>query len=107
MATTEKLYEGNMRKKYLLFALPLIFSGLISQSYNFINSMMIGKFLGSEAYAATAVTAELIEFLNSIFFGYLAGVGIYASVLYGKNDYKKTLNVIKANFLFSSVFSKM
>ena len=102
MKKPEKLYEGNMRKKYLLFAIPLILSALLSQSYSFINSMMIGKILGSEAFAATAVTAELIEFLNSIFFGYLTGIGIYVSVLFGRSEYDKMLTVIKANFLISA-----
>ena len=105
MKKPEKLYEGNMRKKYLMFAIPLILSALLSQSYNFINSMMIGKFIGSEAFAATAVTAELIELLNSIFFGYLSGIGIYVSVLFGKSEYEKMLNVIKVNFLISSVLA--
>ena len=105
MKRLEKLYDGNMRKKYLLFTIPLILSALLSQSYNFINSMMIGKFIGSEAFAATAVTAELIELLNSIFFGYLTGIGIYVSILFGKNDYQKMLNVIKMNFLLSSAFA--
>lgn len=105
MRKPEKLYEGNMRKKYLLFAIPLILSALLSQSYNFINSMMIGKLIGSEAFAATAVTAELIEFINSIFYGYLTGVGIYVSVLFGKSEYEKMLNAIKVNFLISSVFA--
>ena len=105
MRNPEKLYEGNMRKKYLLFAIPLILSALLSQSYNFINSMMIGKLIGSEAFAATAVTAELIEFFNSIFFGYLTGVGIYVSVLFGKSEYEKMLNAIKVNFLISGVFA--
>lgn len=100
-----KLYEGNMRKKYLLFAIPLILSALLSQSYNFVNSMMIGKFIGSEAFAATAVTAELIDLLNSIFFGYLTGIGIYVSVLFGKSKYEKMLNVIKINFMLSFIFA--
>lgn len=105
MKSPEKLYEGNIRKKYLLFAIPLILTALLSQSYNFINSMMIGKFLGSEAFAATAVTADLLELLNSIFFGYLTGIGIYVSFLFGKGEFQKTLNVVKVNFLLSSVFS--
>jgi putative MATE family efflux protein len=101
MKKPEKLYEGNMRKKYLLFAIPLILSALLSQSYSFVNSMMIGKFIGSEAFAATAVTAELIELLNSIFFGYLTGVGIYISVLYGRSEYQKIVNVIEVNLFLS------
>ena len=105
MKKPEKLYEGNMRKKYLMFAIPLILSALLSQSYNFVNSMMIGKFIGSEAFAATAVTAELVELLNSVFFGYLTGIGIYVSVLFGKSEYEKMLNAIKVNFLLSSSFA--
>ena len=102
MKGPEKLYEGNMRKKYLMFAIPLILSELLSQSYNFINSMMIGKFIGSAAFASTAATAQLIEFIDSIFYGYLTGVGIYVSVLFGKNEKKRMLNVIKLNFLITS-----
>ena len=102
MKEIKKLYEGDMRKNYLLFAIPLILSALLSQSYSFVNSMMIGQFIGSEAFSATAVTAEFIEFLNSIFFGYLTGIGIYVSVLFGKGDYEKMLNVIKLNFLMSA-----
>ena len=105
MKKPEKLYEGNMRKKYILFAIPLILSALLSQSYNFINSMMIGEFIGSDAFAATACTGELIQFLNSIFFGYLTGVGIYTSVLFGRNEHVKMLNVIKVNFLISSLLA--
>lgn len=105
MKRPTKLYEGNMRKKYFLFAVPLILSALLSQSYNFINSMMIGNFLGSEAFAATAVTAQLIEFINSIFFGYLTGVGIYVSVLFGKNEPERMYNVIKLNFFITSLFA--
>ncbi len=105
MKKPEKLYDGNMRKKYLLFAIPLILSALLSQSYNFINSIMIGRFIGSEAFAATAVTAQLIDFINSIFYGYLTGVGIYVSVLFGKSEYEKMINTIKINFLISSSFA--
>ncbi len=105
MKAPEKLYEGNIRKKYLLFAIPLILSALLSQSYNFINSIMIGKFIGSEGFAATAVTAQLIDFANSILYGYLAGVGIYVSVLFGKSQYQKVLNVIKINFIITSSFA--
>ena len=105
MKRPEKLYEGNMRKKYLLFAIPLILSSLLSQSYGMINSMMIGKFVGSEAFAATATTAQLIQFLDAIFFGYLTGVGIYISSLYGKDEQEKMLNVIKVNFIISGTFA--
>lgn len=105
MKPTRKLYEGNMRKNYLLFAVPLILSTLLSKSYNLINSAMIGEFIGTDAFAATACTAQLIEWIDSIFFGYLTGVGIYTSVLFGKNEHERMLNVIKLNFIFTTVLA--
>ena len=105
MKAPEKLYEGNMRKKFLMFALPLILSALLTQSYTFVNSAMIGKFIGSEAFAATAVTSELLRFLNSIFVGYLTGIGIYVSILFGKSEFEKMFNVVKVNLLLSCVFA--
>ena len=101
MKKPEKLYEGNMRKKYFLFAVPLILSTLLSRSYGVLNGMMIGEFIGSEAFAATAATERFIDFIASAFYGYLTGVGIYVSVLFGKSEYEKMRNVIKVNFLLS------
>lgn len=101
----EKLYEGNMRKKYLLYAIPLILSSLLTQSYQLINSIMIGKFIGSHAFAATGSTVAFIEFVESLFWGYLTGVSIYVAKLFGSGDHKKMLNVIKINFLISTLLS--
>lgn len=89
-------------KKYFLFAVPLILSALLSRSYGVINSMMIGEFIGSQAFAATAVSAQFIDFVSSIFYGYLTGVGIYVSVLFGRNEHERMLNVIKLNFCITT-----
>lgn len=99
----EKLYEGNMRRKYLIYAIPLILTSLLTQSYNMVNSMMIGKFLGSQAFAATGSTGPIIELMDSFFWGYHTGVSIYVAMLFGRGDNKRMLNVIKMNFLIGSL----
>ncbi len=105
MKQPQRLYEGNMKKNYLLYAIPLILSAIMTQSYNLVNSMMIGKFIGSEAFAATAVTAQFIQAIEAVFWGYLTGIGIYVSVLFGKNEYQKMFSIIKVNFLLSSAIA--
>ena len=101
----KKLYEGNMRRNYLAFAIPLIISALLSQSYGFVNSLMIGKYIGSIAFTATAVTADFLGMINSIFYGYLTGIGICISVYYGKGDYQKMMDLIKLNLPVSSALA--
>ncbi len=94
-----------MQKNYFFFALPLIFSALLSQSYGFINSMMIGEYLGSTAFAATAVTTLFLTFVNTFLTGYHQGSSIYFSVLFGKNENGKMLNAIKSNFIITTAFA--
>lgn len=101
----KKLFEGNMRRNYLAFAIPLIISALLSQSYGFVNSFMIGKYIGSIAFTATAVTADFLGMINSIFYGYLTGIGICISVYYGKGDYQKMMDLIKLNLPLSSALA--
>ena len=101
----EKLYEGNIRKKYVFYTIPLILTTLLNHSYTLINAMMIGKFLGSGAFAATSATGPLIDFFSSALWGYHTGVAIYVAILFGKSDYGKMLNVIKMNLLIMSAFS--
>lgn len=101
----KKMYEGNIRKNYILYSIPLVISGLINYAYAFIDSMMIGKFLGSSAFAATSTTSPFIQLISSLFWGYLTGVSIYAANLYGRSEYDKMLNIIKTNISFTSVMS--
>jgi len=105
MTKPKRLYEGNMRKNYFFYALPLILSALLAQSYSFINSIMIGDFIGSTAFAATAVSSQLVLAIQSVFWGYLTGIGIYISVLFGQNERKRMLGIIKFNLLISSLIA--
>lgn len=101
----KKLYEGNIRKNFIVFSIPLIITALFSQMYSIINTIMAGKLIGDVAISAIGSTAPLISFISSIFWGYGTGFAVYVSVLFGKSDYKKMANVIKINMLLSSAFT--
>ncbi len=101
----KKLYEGNLKKNFLLFAIPLVLAAIFSQSFNIINTFIAGSFLGDDAISATGSTSPLISFISSLFWGFGNGFSIYVAMLFGNGDYKKMLNVIKANLLISSVFA--
>ncbi|MBQ6998360.1 MAG: MATE family efflux transporter [Clostridia bacterium] len=99
----EKLFEGNIRKNFLNFAIPLVFSALLSQAYNIIDTVMASKLIGDVAVAAIGSTSPFITLISSIFWGYGTGFSIYIAVLFGSGEYKKMLNVIKTNLLIGSV----
>lgn len=82
------LTKGNIYKTFILFAIPLVLSGLLSQCYNLIDTVIAGKFLGDNGLAAIGSTSAFISFSSSIFWGYAAGASIHLAALFGAKKYK-------------------
>lgn len=82
------LTRGNIYKTFILFAIPLVLSGVLSQCYNLIDTVIAGKFLGNNGLAAIGCTAAFISFSSSIFWGYAAGASIHIAALFGARKYK-------------------
>ena len=94
------LTKGNIYKTFFLFGFPLVISGLLSISFNTIDKVIVGKFLGTRALAALGATSPLITFVSSIIWGYEVGVAIYTAKLFGAGDYKRLKSVYYSNLLF-------
>lgn len=98
----KNLTNGNIYKTFLLFAIPMVLAGVFSQCYSVVNTILAGKLLGDGALAAIGSVAPLETFLNSIFWGYGSGVGIYVGQLFGAGNYRHMKRVIVSNYLFLS-----
>ena len=93
------LTKGNIFKNFLIFTFPLILTGILSQSFGIINSMMVGKILGENELAYIGSTASLVEVLNAVIWGYGTGAAIYIGRLFGSKDIKRMVNAIKTNII--------
>ena len=97
------LTTGSMRKTFLLFAIPLVLAGILSQGYNMIDTIIAGKYLGTEGLAATGATAALITVICSLFWGFGNGIAIYVARLFGAKEYKKLKSCIYINFIIVAI----
>lgn len=97
------LTSGNIYKNFFLFALPIVFSGILSQMYSTINMIIAGRFIGEQALGAIGATTPLATFINSILWGFATGIGIYASSLFGAKKYYRLKSVVFNNFLCLAV----
>ncbi len=88
------LTSGNIYKNFILFAIPMVLSGMLSQAYSTINTIIAGKFIGDTALAAVGATAPLISFLSSAFWGFGVGFAVYVARLFGAKEYLKIKSVI-------------
>ena len=83
------LTKGSIYKSFILFAVPLILSGLLVQGYSIIDNIIAGKFLGEHGLATIGATSQAITLACSVFWGFGAGVGVYIAKRFGANEYKE------------------
>lgn len=91
--------KGPVMKSMLHFAVPMILGNLLQQCYNIADTLIVGKFLGSNALAAVGSSFTLMTFLTSILLGLCMGSGTFFSIRYGEQDETGMKEGICASFL--------
>lgn len=79
--------EGPIFKKLIVFAIPLMLSGILQLLFNAADIIVVGRFTGSEALAAVGSTSSLINLLVNLFIGVSVGANVVVGRYYGANDY--------------------
>lgn len=86
---TLDMTEGSIVKKLLLFSIPLILGNLLQQTYNTVDSIIVGNYVGSNALAAVGSSAMLIYLLIGFSQGIAVGAGVIISQAIGAKDHKR------------------
>ena len=86
-------------KSMLLFAVPMILGNLLQQCYNIADTLIVGRFLGSNALAAVGSSFTLMTFLTSILLGLCMGSGAFFSIRFGQKDENGLKEGICASFV--------
>ncbi|MCR5323014.1 MAG: MATE family efflux transporter [Lachnospiraceae bacterium] len=78
--------EGSISKKILLFALPIFVGQLLQQLYNIVDSVIVGKYLGTDALAAVTSSGSLIFLMVGFINGLFMGSSVIIGRRYGEKD---------------------
>ena len=79
------------------FAVPVFLSQLFQQLYNTIDSLIVGRFLGTDSLAAVSSSGNLIFLLTSFFIGTTMGAGVVISKYFGAKDMDKVSRAVHTN----------
>ncbi len=90
------LYQGNIYKNFILFAFPMVITGVLSQLYNTVDTIIAGAYLGDKALGAIGALSPFITFLSSFIYGCGCGFGIYVALLYGKKEFDKLIHAFNS-----------
>ena len=74
------------KRQIILFVLPMMAGNLLQQFYNIADTLIVGRFLGSNALAAVGSAYTLMTFLTSILLGLSMGAGALFSIYQGQGD---------------------
>lgn len=94
------LTQGKPQRQIIAFAVPMIIGNLFQQFYNIVDSIIVGKFIGSNALAAVSSSFTIMVFITSIIIGLCMGSGVVFSQFYGAKDFEKVKSAIIMSFLF-------
>lgn len=80
------LLQGNIRSQLITLALPLLLGNILQQFYNTADALIIGSFLGTNAFAAVGVAGSVMNLFIFMLNGFCIGVSILFGQLYGHGD---------------------
>ena len=102
---TKDLTTGKIMPILVNFTVPLVLGNLFQLTYNAVDSIIVGHFVGKEALAAVGIcnpiSTLMILFLN----GLCMGASILMGIQYGAKDYKTLHRQISTTMLSGVVFS--
>lgn len=91
------LTQGNIWKNLFWYALPTLFSYILSNLYGTIDSIMVGKFLGEVGIASIGCTESYLTFLGQLINGGCFGFVLYYGTLISNKQNKEAVNSMKSN----------
>jgi len=85
-STVKDLTQGNPLKLILGFSVPLLFGLFFQQLYNFVDTAIVGRFLGAHALAAVGSTGCINFMILGFCMGLCAGFAIPIAQAFGAHD---------------------
>lgn len=91
---------GTIGKPLAKFAIPIILGNFFMQTYNIVDSIVVGTYLGKEALAAVGAAYPVIFLLTSLVMGISSGGTVLVSHYKGAKDSDNLKRSIDTTYLF-------
>lgn len=74
--------NGTLMDKLIVFAVPLMISGVLQLMFNAVDIIVVGQYSGSRSLAAVGSTTALIAIFTNLFIGISLGANVLAARFY-------------------------
>ncbi len=97
----KQLTVGKPLKLILCFMLPIFLGNLFQQFYNFVDALIVGRFLGINALGAVGATSPLIFLVISFIFASTQGFSVITAQKFGAQEYEAVKKSLSASLILS------
>lgn len=103
-----KQYEMDMRTgslagKIMVFALPLVLSGMLQLLFNAADVVVVGRYCGKESLAAVGSNTSLINLFINLFVGLSVGANVIVAQDLGAGREKEANRAVHSTILIATV----
>ena len=81
-----QITEGVIWKQLLIFFFPILMGTFFQQMYNTVDTIIVGRVVGTTALAAVGATGPLVNMVNGFFIGISSGATVILSQNYGAGN---------------------
>lgn len=103
----QQITEGVIWKQLLIFFFPILMGTFFQQMYNTVDTIIVGRLVGTEALAAVGATGPLVSMVNGFFIGVSSGATVVLSQAYGAGDRKGVSDSIHTGVALSLLLGVM
>lgn len=102
---TKNLTEGKITPILISFTIPLVLGNIFQMTYNAVDSIIVGRFVGKEALAAVGVCNPIMTMMLLFMNGLCIGAGILMGNQYGAGDYDTLHGQISTTLIAGVIFA--
>lgn len=94
---------GHLTRKIIMFALPLMASGIVQQSFNAVDVAVVGRFVGPHALAAVGANGPVIGLIVNLFIGISVGANVVIANCLGQRNYRDVGKAVSTSMVIAGV----
>lgn len=98
----KNMTEGSPYKLILAFSLPMLVGNVFQQLYNVVDTIVVGRFVSSNALAAIGTATPAMFFSLSLFGGLGVGMSVVISQFYGAKEYDNVQKALSTGMYFTA-----
>lgn len=97
--------EGNITRHLVDYSVPLVLGNVFQLTYNAVDSIIAGRFIGKEALAAEGMASPVMNIVILGISGICMGAGVLMSEFFGAKQYDRLKREMSTAVLFGLCFS--